>query len=83
MRERKQGKDEQQKKPLFFPPLFGGLRWDVCLKNQVAIASRTQPPVILRLQGPSAAQSAGKQHRGQGLGAAWQCGSNLADNFLL
>lgn len=83
MREKKQGKDQQQQQTQFFSPLFGGLGWDVCLKNQLAIASRTQPPVILRLKEPSAAESAGKQHWGQGLGAAWQCGSNLADNFLL
>lgn len=39
--------------------LFGGLKWEVWLKNQVATSRRTQPLVIFRLEGPSAAESAG------------------------
>lgn len=51
-RERKQGKDGQ--KNIF----SGGLGWGVCLKNQVAIPSKTQPLVILGPERPSAAESA-------------------------
>lgn len=46
--------------------------------------ARHSPPVTLRLEGPSAADSAGNSSGPTGgQGAAWQRGSNLADNFPL
>lgn len=51
-RERKQGKDGH--KNIF----SGGLGWGVCLKNQVAVPSKTQPLVVLGPERPSTAESA-------------------------
>ena len=54
--------------------LFGGLGWEVCLRNQIAAPSRTQPLVIHRLEGSSAAESAANSNgdMGEYSLAAWQ-----------